>query len=183
MLTGVVTDFTSSPIPSHLLSVSLIAVGIIIISTHIIHWRSRREVYLTHAPGSIATVVSQTSRSGFGELLLPYDDEEHMRKKLEGLRFRLDKRTGAIVVDDRAVAFGGPSAPSTPDAREQSMMALMGQRHVRMENRESAGSGRGGSTERYSDRPPLTNRSSTPLATVSEYGNEGREREGRVEAV
>lgn len=41
-----------------------------------------------------------TARSGFGDLLLPYDNEAIMEKKLQGLWFRLDKRSGAIVADD-----------------------------------------------------------------------------------
>lgn len=48
----------------------------------------------------MANVISMASRAGFGELLLPYDTEEVLRKKLDGLRFRLDGRTGAIVVDE-----------------------------------------------------------------------------------
>ncbi|KAI0316293.1 hypothetical protein OF83DRAFT_1127751 [Amylostereum chailletii] len=52
---------------------------------------------------------------------MPYDDEKRIAKKLEGLRFRLDRRTGAIVVDDEAVfhAAGG---------RDESLMALVGKR-------------------------------------------------------
>ncbi|KAI0312082.1 hypothetical protein OF83DRAFT_691460 [Amylostereum chailletii] len=31
---------------------------------------------------------------------MPYDDEKRIAKKLEGLRFRLDRRTGAIAVNE-----------------------------------------------------------------------------------
>ncbi len=41
-----------------------------------------------------------TSHSGFGQLLVPYDSEKNIEDKLKGLRFRLDKRTGAIVAED-----------------------------------------------------------------------------------
>lgn len=60
----------------------------------------RRRLYLTTPPGKIATVVALTAHSGFGELLLPYDDEAAVRKKLEHLRFSLDRRTGAVVADE-----------------------------------------------------------------------------------
>jgi len=60
----------------------------------------RRKLLLTSAPGSIAATVALTSRSGFGELLHPYDDEGTITRKLSGLRFYLDQRTGAILADD-----------------------------------------------------------------------------------
>jgi hypothetical protein len=56
---------------------------------------------LTSRPGSIAAIVSLTARSGFGELLVPYDDDRSIAQKLEGLTFRIDRRTGAIVADDK----------------------------------------------------------------------------------
>ena len=56
-------------------------------------------------PGAIAAVVALTARSGFGELLLPYDDEKTIRRKLRGVHFGLDKQTGAILAgDDRTLA-------------------------------------------------------------------------------
>jgi hypothetical protein len=66
-------------------------------------------------------VVSLTSRSGFGELLVPYDDEKSIQQKLSGLRFRLDRRTGAILAEeDGSVGFKqGP---------DDAMMSLLGQR-------------------------------------------------------
>lgn len=67
---------------------------------HIINRMARRKVYLTTPPGSIAAIVSLTSRSGFGDLLLPFDDEATITSKLADLRFGLDKRTGAIVAND-----------------------------------------------------------------------------------
>jgi len=32
--------------------------------------------------------------------MVPYDDELELKEKLDGLRFRLDKRTGAILADE-----------------------------------------------------------------------------------
>ncbi|KAG0704064.1 hypothetical protein DFH29DRAFT_398763 [Suillus ampliporus] len=87
-------------LPARLLSVLFMCIGIASPIVHILHKRSRRNLYLTSPPGSIASIVSLTSRSGFGELLLPYDDVERMKSKFSGLTFRLDKRTGAIVAEE-----------------------------------------------------------------------------------
>jgi len=98
--------YFKSPLPSHLLALVLIATGFIGVFLHIINRRRRRTLLLASPPGSIAGVISLTSRSGFGELLLPYDDERALEDKLEGLRFRLDKRTGAILADPDPDAYG-----------------------------------------------------------------------------
>lgn len=87
-------------LPAHLLSPLFICIGIASLIVHILHKRSRRNLWLTSPPGSIAAIVSLTSRSGFGDLLLPYDDVSRMKSNLTGLTFRLDKRTGAIVAEE-----------------------------------------------------------------------------------
>ncbi|CAK5278238.1 unnamed protein product [Mycena citricolor] len=84
---------------------------------------SKKEFFLASPPGSIATAVALTNRSGWGELLLPYDSPEVIEKKLHGLRFRLDKRTGAIVADDYGTSFDDDAAPRGPD---DAMMSLLG---------------------------------------------------------
>lgn len=38
---------------------------------------------------------------------MPYDNEKTLEKKLTGLRFRLDRRTGAILADDDPGVVGG----------------------------------------------------------------------------
>ncbi|KAH7886617.1 hypothetical protein F5I97DRAFT_1020265 [Phlebopus sp. FC_14] len=91
-------------LPAHILCVLMILIGLVGFVVHLLHKRSRRNVWLTSPPSSIAAIVSLTSRSGFGELLLPYDDERRMRHNLAGLTFRLDRRTGAIVAEEE---FGG----------------------------------------------------------------------------
>ncbi|KAG2113491.1 uncharacterized protein F5147DRAFT_681196 [Suillus discolor] len=87
-------------LPAHLLSILFICIGIASLVVHVLHKRSRRNLWLTSPPGSIATIVALTSRSGFGDLLLPYDDVSRMKSNLAGLTFRLDKRTGAIVAEE-----------------------------------------------------------------------------------
>ncbi|KAG2354930.1 hypothetical protein BDR07DRAFT_1304682 [Suillus spraguei] len=99
-LTSNVPRLFIEALPAYLLSLLFISVGIISIIIHILHKRSRRNLWLTSPPGSIAAIVSLTSRSGFGDLLLPYDDVSRMRNNLTGLTFRLDKRTGAIVAEE-----------------------------------------------------------------------------------
>ena len=75
-------------------------IGFVGFGIQLLHRRARRNLWLTSPPGSIGAIVSLTSRSGFGELLLPYDDERRMRDNLAGLTFHLDRRTGAIVAEE-----------------------------------------------------------------------------------
>lgn len=96
----------------------------IVIVLHFWHFRERRDIYLAHPPGSIGSAVALTSHSGFGELLMPYDNVSTFSRALAPLRFRLDRRTGAIVVDDSAIAYAGES--STQTARDETMMTLIG---------------------------------------------------------
>ena len=93
-------NFLHRSIPAHILSVLLIVIGIAGFGLHLLHAKSRDKLWLTSPPGSIPPTMSLTSRSGFGTLLLPYDDEQLMEDKLEGLMFHLDPRTGAIVAED-----------------------------------------------------------------------------------
>lgn len=87
---------------------------------HFNHRRQRQTLKLAAPPGSLASAIALTSRSGFGELLYPYDDEATLEKKLEGLRFRLDQRTGAILAED----FDSEA----PDGmgRDDAMLSLLG---------------------------------------------------------
>lgn len=89
-----------SPLPAHSLAIILLIIGFSGLYIHTTYRRNRRHLYLTSPPGTIASIVALTSRSGFGELLLPYDDKATMERKLAGLRFRLDGRTGAILAED-----------------------------------------------------------------------------------
>lgn len=100
LLTTDVPRLFVETLPAHLLSSLMILIGITGLIVHTLHARSRRKLWLTSPPGSIAAIVSLTSRSGFGELLLPYDNESRMRSRLIGLKFRLDQRTGAIVAEE-----------------------------------------------------------------------------------
>ncbi len=103
---------------------------------HYLHFRQRRDIYLAHCPGSIASAVALTAHSGFGELLVPYDDEAAISRALAPFRFRLDSRTGAIVVDDSSVKYGG-EMPLQP-AREETMMTLINGKDAGLERRDSS---------------------------------------------
>ena len=103
------SDVLSRALPAHALSVVSILCGIICIAVHLYHHRARRNVYLPHHPGDIASAVAMTAHSGFGELLYPYDNDSTIAGKLDGLRFRLDRRTSAIMVDSDS---RDPEAPS-----------------------------------------------------------------------
>ncbi|KAL4065571.1 hypothetical protein V8B97DRAFT_1150902 [Scleroderma yunnanense] len=91
---------------AHMLSVLLIVNAVTGFIVHFLHARSRRKLWLTTPPGSIASIVAMTSRSGFGKLLHPYDDEQHIRTNLTGLKFCLDPYTGEIVEEDISVHVG-----------------------------------------------------------------------------
>jgi hypothetical protein len=74
---------------------------------HVKHRRARSRLFLAHTPGSLASTVALTGRSGFGDLLVPYETDDTLAEKLEPLRFRLDERTGAVLADtDGAYAPG-----------------------------------------------------------------------------
>ena len=103
---------------------------------HYLHFRQRRDVHLTHVPGTIASTVALTAHSGFGELLLPYDDQAGLARALEPLRLCLDRRTGAIVVDDSSFAYAG-ELPARP-ARDETMMTLIKTRDSPHERRDSS---------------------------------------------
>jgi hypothetical protein len=78
---------------------------------HLWHVRQRRDIYLTQLPGSIGSAVALTSHSGFGQLLMPYDDRAACSRALAPFRFCLDRRTGAIIVDDSAVKDESVTTP------------------------------------------------------------------------
>ena len=65
---------------------------------------------------------------------MPYDNLPAFSRALAPFRFSLDRRTGAIVVDDSAVAYAGKE--STLTARDETMMTLIGNtpRHQREES-------------------------------------------------
>ena len=111
-----------SPLPAHVLALILLVTGFIGVFIHVINRRKRKKLLLATAPGTIASIVALTARSGFGELLLPYDDEKTIERKLEGLRFRLDRRTGAIVAEDEVEPLEGVSVVGPDDAT----MSLLG---------------------------------------------------------
>jgi len=104
----------SSPLPAHALAATLFVTGFIGIFLQVISQRGRKRLFLAAPPGSIASTIALTSRSGFGELLLPYDDERALGKKLDGLRFRLHKHTGDIVADE--VETERPQSMASDDA-------------------------------------------------------------------
>ncbi|KAF8443930.1 hypothetical protein L210DRAFT_1002698 [Boletus edulis BED1] len=87
-------------LPAFILSSLMIAIGFVGFGVHYLHRRARRRLWLTSPPGSIGAIVSLTSRSGFGQFLLPYDDERKMQERLSGLTFCIDERTGAIVAEE-----------------------------------------------------------------------------------
>ena len=114
-------------------------VASVVLILHYLHFRRRRDVHLTHPPGSIASGLALTAYSGFGELMLPYDDQAGLARALEPLRFSLDRRTGAIVVDDSAFAYAGELPPARPTpTRDETMMTLIKRNNSPPERRDSS---------------------------------------------
>ncbi|OCH83681.1 hypothetical protein OBBRIDRAFT_799665 [Obba rivulosa] len=77
--------------PAHALATILLCVSVSGIILHLLHRYERRKLYLTAPPAY---------HSGAGDLLVPYEDEQGMLRRLAGMRFRLDRRTGAIVAEE-----------------------------------------------------------------------------------
>ncbi|KZV65640.1 hypothetical protein PENSPDRAFT_703321 [Peniophora sp. CONT] len=126
-LTRLVDRLIVEPLPAHALSIVSIICGLICIAVHLYHHRARRNVYLPHHPGDIASAVAMTAHSGFGELLYPYDNDSTIAGKLDGLRFRLDRRTSAIVVDSDSRDPENPSyMPEKFTQYDQSSMSDSG---------------------------------------------------------
>ncbi|KAF4565516.1 hypothetical protein EYR36_002087 [Pleurotus pulmonarius] len=131
-LTSSVPRLWIDPLPGHALAILIFMVGFVGVVIHILGRRARRNLILCAPPGSIAAVMALTSRSGFGELLLPYDDEKTLEKKLSGLTYKMDRRTGAIVADEKGFyEFGGGSM-----GRDDALMSLMGQTHDRASGKD-----------------------------------------------
>lgn len=95
----------------------------VVLVLHYMHFKQRRDIYLAHPPGSIASSMSLTAHSGFGDLLFPYDNQAALARALEPFRFCLDRRTGAIIVDDSSFKFTG-EVPARPE-RDETMMTLI----------------------------------------------------------
>ncbi|KAJ3505074.1 hypothetical protein NLJ89_g7605 [Agrocybe chaxingu] len=126
------------PLPAHILACILIFTGIGGIVIQVILRNKRKKLLLAAPPGSIAAVVALTARSGFGELLLPYDDELTLERKLDGLRFRLDRRTGAILAEeDDGAAYG------VALGRDDAMLSLLGKRFGKGKGKKGKKSPRG----------------------------------------
>ncbi|KAJ7219468.1 hypothetical protein GGX14DRAFT_592313 [Mycena pura] len=104
-LTSLAPRLVIDPLPAHALAVVLLLIAFSALFIHIVHSRQRRRFYLAASPGSVAHIMSMTAHSRIGETLYPYDDDETLARKLAGLSFSLDPRTGALV-SDRDVGAG-----------------------------------------------------------------------------
>ncbi|KAH8985316.1 hypothetical protein EDB92DRAFT_1377530, partial [Lactarius akahatsu] len=146
VLTQLVSCLYVEPVAAHALATICLLTAAVVFILHFWHFRERRDIYLAHPPGSIGSAVALTSHSGFGELLMPHGNTATFSRALALLRFRLDTRTGAIVVDNSAIAYAEET--STQAVRDETMMALIetGPRHRQEDNL-------GGNTSRGRDGP------------------------------
>jgi len=129
-MTSLVPVLWIDALPAHTLAAILILTGLAGVVVQLLHRPQRRRLLLAAAPGSIAAVVSLTARSGFGQQLLPCDNEKAIQRKLSGLRFRLDRLTGAILVDEDGKLGGSkdtlPQLMGTGHRQELEYDALVG---------------------------------------------------------
>lgn len=125
-LTSIEPRLWVDPFPAHFLAAALMLTGFAGMFLHVKNRSQRKQVHLATQPGSIAATVSLTSRSGWGELLTPYDDIVALEKKMEGMKFTLDKRTGAIVAEEAAGPPAGPVLPLRLSEEFDIQMSLMG---------------------------------------------------------
>ncbi|KAE9403781.1 hypothetical protein BT96DRAFT_1016815 [Gymnopus androsaceus JB14] len=124
-ITSITLRLTINPLPGHGLAFFLFFIGFTGAIVHIISHRQRKGLYLSTAPGTIAATIGMTSHSGFGELLMPYDDEATLQRKLSDLRFSIDRRTGAIVATP-ASSSRESKRMSKKTARDEAMESLLG---------------------------------------------------------
>lgn len=80
----------------HILAILLLLTGIILSYLFQVHSKQHRKLHLTDRPTTLGVVGALLSRSRVAELLDPRDTNEEIEKKLSGLRFGIDKETGAI---------------------------------------------------------------------------------------
>ncbi|KAJ7588894.1 hypothetical protein C8J56DRAFT_1049817 [Mycena floridula] len=113
--TSFVPRLTINPLPAHPMAFSLFGVGILGLVLHLVNRRQRRRILLINPPGTIASAVALAAHSEFGQLLLPYDNEDTILEKLKNLRFRLDRRTGAIVATENDEDFESGGKKSLDD--------------------------------------------------------------------
>ncbi|KAJ7046989.1 hypothetical protein C8F04DRAFT_1062401 [Mycena alexandri] len=113
-MTSLTPHLVIDALPAHALSVVLTFIGFSALFLHIVHSRQRRRFFLAASPGSIAHIISMTAHARFGEKLYPYDDDETLARKLAGLNFGLDPRTGAVVADRHLGPVAAPAGAVTP---------------------------------------------------------------------
>ncbi|KAJ3813111.1 hypothetical protein F5876DRAFT_74183 [Lentinula aff. lateritia] len=141
-LSSITLRLTINPLSGHALAFFLFFIGLVGVLVHIISQKQRRGLYLATPPGTIAATIALSAHSGFGELLMPTDDEATLERKLSGLRFSIDNRTGAIVATAASVSSSSRDSKrmsSKPDPDEM-MQSLLGSEYKRPPNKVRMGS-------------------------------------------
>ncbi|KAL0576640.1 hypothetical protein V5O48_005340 [Marasmius crinis-equi] len=140
-----------SKIPGHGMALNMVIIGVIGLIVQLVHRQQRKRLFLAAPPGTIASVMALSSHSGFGQLLMPYDNEENFAHKLSGLRFRLDRRTGALVADEHM-----PSMAKMKKERDEALQTLLG------EHKNAEGSSSDAAFEAARGYPPWQTQYRTP---------------------
>ncbi|KAJ4481095.1 hypothetical protein J3R30DRAFT_3464272 [Lentinula aciculospora] len=132
-LSSITLRLTVNPLPGHALALVLFFIGFVGVFLHIVSRRQRRGLYLSTPPGTIAATIAMSAHSGFGDLLMPSDDEKTLERKLSDLRFSIDKRTGAIVANAATVSPSSRDLKrmSRKSVQDEAMQSLLGSEHKR----------------------------------------------------
>ncbi|KAJ3743101.1 hypothetical protein DFH05DRAFT_1286624 [Lentinula detonsa] len=129
-LSSISLRLTINPLPGHALALFLFFIGFAGVFLHIISRRQRRGLYLSTPPGTIAATIAMSAHSGFGELLMPFDDEKTLERKLSDLRFSIDERTGAIVANPASISTDSKRMSKKAD-QEEALQSLLGSEYKR----------------------------------------------------
>ncbi|KAJ3711837.1 hypothetical protein DFJ43DRAFT_1044297 [Lentinula guzmanii] len=129
-LSSISLRLTINPLPGHALALFLFFIGFVGVFLHIISRRQRRGLYLSTPPGTIAATIAMSAHSGFGELLMPFDDEKTLERKLSDLRFSIDDRTGAIVANPASISTDSKRMSKKAD-QEEALQSLLGSEYKR----------------------------------------------------
>jgi hypothetical protein len=105
----------------HLLAIALIILAFFGSIVQVLHRGDRRDLRLGHAPGTIASAVALGGQTDVGAMLAGRHGEDDLVRALADKRFRMDPRTGKIVIQGE----GGYEDAATPDPRRGSVFGLI----------------------------------------------------------
>jgi len=126
-----------SSLAVHLLAAAFFLLAIAASVIHVFHRWERRNLYLQHQPGTIASAVSIGAETGMGHLVAKQHDEAGIKQALADKRFRIDPSTNKIVmIGEETYGSGTPT-----DQRFSVFEAIQGRRASRRYSRRPGSMG------------------------------------------